>query len=132
LVAPFICGVDGELPTVVDYREAVEAVWVLLNVWRDPTQHALRAEPRLPGDWFFPAVDLNGVPVWGFTYKLTTDWLGLLPKRSPIEQAGFKVARRVLDFLLAHGLKLKPGWEDRIAQPDADERQATKVATVGA
>lgn len=28
LVAPFVFAVDSELPTVLDHREAVEAVWV--------------------------------------------------------------------------------------------------------
>jgi 8-oxo-dGTP pyrophosphatase MutT (NUDIX family) len=130
LVAPFVFGVDGELPTIVDDREAVEAVWVPLNVWRDPTRHSLRAVPGLPGDWLFPAIDLNGVPLWGFTYRLAMDWLGLLPKQNLIEQSGFEMACRVLDFLLSHGLKLKRGWEDRIAQPAAIVRQAVKVAAV--
>jgi hypothetical protein len=90
LVAPFVFGVDGELPTVVDHREAVEAVWVPQSVWCDPARHSLRAVPGLPVDWLFPAIDLNGVPLWGFTYRLATDWLGLLPKHRPIQQAGFE------------------------------------------
>ena len=130
LVAPFVFEVDGELPTVVDHREAVEAVWVPLSIWRDPTRHSLRAVPGLPSDWLFPAIDLKGVPVWGFTYRLATDWLGLLPEQRPIEQAGFEMACRVLDFLLSHGLKLKRGWEDRMTQPGTVERQAAKVAAV--
>ncbi len=130
LVAPFVFGVDGELPTVVDHREAVEAVWVPLDVWRDPAQHSLRCVPGLPIDWLFPAVDLNGTPVWGFTYRLTADWLGLLSKQSPVEQAGFEIARSVLDFLLSQGLKLKRGWEDRMEQPGTGERRAAKVAVL--
>jgi 8-oxo-dGTP pyrophosphatase MutT (NUDIX family) len=131
LVAPFVFGVDVELPTVVDHREAVEAVWVPLSTWCDPAKHSLRSVPGLPGDWLFPAMDLNGVPVWGFTYRLATDWLGLLPKQSPIEQAGFEVACHVLDFLLSRGLKLKCGWENQVAQTGAGERRAAKVAVVG-
>jgi 8-oxo-dGTP pyrophosphatase MutT (NUDIX family) len=92
LVAPFVFGLDGELLTVLDPREAVEAVWVPLDVWRDPTRHALRAVPGLPGDWLFPAIDLNGMPLWGFTYRLGTDWLGLLSGQSPTEQAGYEMA----------------------------------------
>jgi 8-oxo-dGTP pyrophosphatase MutT (NUDIX family) len=88
LVAPFVFEVDGELPTVLDHREAVEAVWVPLDIWRDPTRHCLRAVPGLPGDWLFPAIDLNGMPLWGFTYRLAMDWLGLLSGQSAIEEAG--------------------------------------------
>jgi 8-oxo-dGTP pyrophosphatase MutT (NUDIX family) len=130
LVAPFVFDVEEELRTIVDHREAVEAMWVPLNVWRDPTRHSLSAVPGLPGDWLFPAIDLNGVPLWGFTYRLAMDWLGLIPKQNLIEQSGFEMACRVLDFLLCHGLKLKRGWEERIAQPRAVERQTVKVAAV--
>jgi len=130
LVAPFVFEVDGELPTVLDPREAVEAVWVPLDAWRDPTRHSLKAVPGLPGEWLFPAIDLNGMPLWGFTYRLGTDWLGLLPGRSPMEEAGYAMACRLLDFLLSHGLKLRGGWEDRMEQPAIGEPQTAKVATV--
>ncbi len=142
LVAPFVFGVDGELPTAVDHREAVQAVWVPLSIWRDPARHSLQTVPGLPADSLFPAIDLNGVPVWGFTYRLAMDWLGLLPpglhsKQVPIEQPGLAVACQVLDFLLSHGLKLKRGWEDHVEQPASYvgqpatiEQQVAKVATV--
>ena len=25
----------------------------------------------------FPSVELDGTPLWGFTYRLIADWLGL-------------------------------------------------------
>jgi 8-oxo-dGTP pyrophosphatase MutT (NUDIX family) len=140
LVAPFVFSVEGELPTVVDPREAVEAVWHPQSVWCDPAQHSLRAVPGLPADWLFPAIDLNGVPVWGFTYRLATDWLRLLPGQGPIEGHGFAIACSMLDLLRSHGLRLKRGWEDRMVQPSAlqpgmarpgiADGQASKVATV--
>jgi 8-oxo-dGTP pyrophosphatase MutT (NUDIX family) len=107
LVAPFVFEVEGELPTVLDPREAAEAVWVPLDRWRDPTRHGSAS---------------MGVPVSGIYLWLATDWLGLLPNQSPIEQAGFEVVCRVLKFLLSHGLNLKRGWEDRIEQPGTVER----------
>jgi ADP-ribose pyrophosphatase YjhB (NUDIX family) len=67
------CG--HELPLTLDPQEAVEAVWVPLSVLRDPARHALRPVPGLPPEVRFPAIDLNGVPLWGFTYRLITDWL---------------------------------------------------------
>ena len=117
LVAPFVFEVDCELPTVLDPREAVEAVWVSLSVWRDPAKHSLRAVPGLPADWLFPAINLNRLPVWGFTYRLAADWLGLLRTQSPIEQPGFATACHLLEFLLSCGLKLAAGWEERSVQP---------------
>jgi 8-oxo-dGTP pyrophosphatase MutT (NUDIX family) len=112
LVEPCVFKIDGELPTVVDPAEAVEAVWVPLSVWSDPASHSLRGVPGRPRNWLFPAIDLKGVPVWGFTYRLAVDWLGLLPEQNQIEEAGFAMACRVLDFLLSHELTLKRDWED--------------------
>ena len=63
------------------------------------------------------------MPLWGFTYRLGTDWLGLLPGQSPIEAVAFEMACRVLGFLLSHGLKLKSKWEDRIEQPAIGEAE---------
>ncbi|MGA2741393.1 MAG: CoA pyrophosphatase [Bryobacteraceae bacterium] len=82
LVAPFVFSVDAEQPVTLDPREAVEAVWVPLSVLRDPGRHALRPVPGLPREVRFPAIDLNGVPLWGFTYRLITDWLDFNPRLS--------------------------------------------------
>jgi hypothetical protein len=48
----------------------------------------------------FPSIDLNGVPLWGFTYRLLTDSL-LETGREP----GQSEAARVLEFLLSTGLR---------------------------
>jgi hypothetical protein len=29
----------------------------------------------MPADHQFPAMDLKGVPLWGFTYRLLREWL---------------------------------------------------------
>jgi len=113
LVAPFVFRVDEQQPVRLDAREAVEAVWVPLSVLRDPARHALRPVPGLSQEVRFPAIDLNGVPLWGFTYRLVTDWLDLNPRERPIEAAGFQEARALLDGLVAHGCPLDHGWLDR-------------------
>ena len=77
LVAPFVFSVDGELPTVPDPEEAVETLWLPVRVLRDPSRHAVQSVPGMPPDMQFPGIDLNGVPLWGFTYKLVTKWLGV-------------------------------------------------------
>ena len=117
-------------PRLLITHEAVEAVWIPLSVWCDPVKHSLRPVPGRPGNWLFPAIDLNGVPVWGFTYRLATDWLGLLPEQSPIEELGFEMACRELDFLLSHGLTLKRSWENQVGQPDLAEGHTVKLASV--
>ncbi len=121
LVAPFVFDVDDELPVVLDPREAAEALWTPLSVLRDPARHALRPIPRLPPEVRFPAIDLQGVPLWGFTYRLIAEWLGLNPHDRPIEAAGFRAAQAILDWLMAHGCALEHGWVDR---------DGAKVATV--
>jgi 8-oxo-dGTP pyrophosphatase MutT (NUDIX family) len=113
LVAPFVFSVDDEQPPALDQREAVEAVWAPLSMLRDPARHALRPVPGLPPQVRFPAIDLHGVPLWGFTYRLITDWLDLNPRERPIEEAGFQAARELLDTLVAHGCVLDHGWVDR-------------------
>ena len=77
LVAPFVFSVDHELPTIADPEEAVETLWLPVSVLRDPTRHAVQSVPGMPPDMQFPGIELNGVPLWGFTYKLVTDWLGV-------------------------------------------------------
>ena len=122
-VAPFVFQVESELPTRLDPREAVEAVWIPRELLLDPTRHCLLCVPRRPSEMRFPAVQLNGAPLWGFTYRLITDWLGLLPKQPPLEQPGFEAASRVLDFLLLHGLKLKHGWQEQVPMPQRPQQQ---------
>jgi 8-oxo-dGTP pyrophosphatase MutT (NUDIX family) len=112
-VAPFLFRADGELPTVVDPEEVAEAVWVPLSLLRDPSRHRLSSVPRLPPEMAFPAIELNGVPLWGFTYRVITDWLRLHGDRPAPQRAGFEAARLLLEFLLAQGLKLQYDWEER-------------------
>ncbi len=113
LVAPFVFTVDREPPILLGPQEAVDAAWAPLSVLRDPARHALRPVPGLPPEVRFPAIDLKGVPLWGFTYRLIADWLDLNPHERPIEKAGFQEARALLDGLVAHGCVLEHGWVDR-------------------
>jgi len=43
----------------------------------DPSQHAMRPVPGRPADVLYPYIELNGTPLWGFTYRLIREWLGL-------------------------------------------------------
>ncbi|HEV3330262.1 MAG TPA: CoA pyrophosphatase [Bryobacteraceae bacterium] len=120
-VAPFLFRADSELPTVVDAEEVAEAVWVPLSLLRDPARHRLSSVPRLPPEMAFPAIELNGVPLWGFTYRVITDWLRLHGDPLSRERAGFEAAHLLLEFLLELGLKIQYDWE---------ARDGRKVATV--
>ncbi len=115
LVAPFVFRVEGQLATVLDPVEAAGAAWAPLRLLLDPAAHALRAVPGRPQEMLFPAVELSGSPLWGFTYRLITAWLGQDPKCQPIERAGAEAAGVVLDFLLRHGLTLDREWAGGVA-----------------
>jgi 8-oxo-dGTP pyrophosphatase MutT (NUDIX family) len=75
LVAPFVFSIDSQLPTIADPEEAAETLWLPARVLRDPSRHAVQSVPGMPPDMQFPGIDLNGVPLWGFTYQLVTTWL---------------------------------------------------------
>jgi len=130
LVAPFSFPIDSKLPTVLDPREAVEAVWIPRSVLEDPAQHDLRPVPGLPSHMLFPSVELNGTPLWGFTYRVITDWLGLVPKERPLREVGFEMARALLDKLLSLGLTLEHGWIDQGLQEGGAGSQPLKEASV--
>jgi len=112
-VAPYVLRIDDEKTVTLDLREAVEARWIPLEVLRDPARHALFPAPGLSPDVRFPAIDLNGVPLWGFTYRLITEWLNLNPGNGSLQAAGFQVARALLDAIVADGCRLNHDFLDR-------------------
>ena len=128
-VAPFVFHVDSRPAVALDPQEAVEALWIPLSTLLDPACHILCSVPRWPAETLFPAIALNGAPLWGFTYRLITDWLNLGPGPEAARQAGFQAATLILEFLLSHGLQLRRQWEDRNLGQGADTRVA-KVAEV--
>jgi len=124
-VAPFLFRAASTLPTVLDLHEAAEALWMPLSLVRDPARHCVRPVPRLPSGMAFPAIELNGVPLWGFTYRVITEWLGLHGEGDTREEAGFAAARLLLEFLIAHGMTLQQPWRER-----SDGSGCIQVATV--
>ena len=125
LVAPFVFAIDHPRPAVLDPREAVAAVWVPLGELRDPARHRLGPVASVPREMLFPAVEVNGWPLWGFTYRLISDWLGLAP-----DQTALEAAQAVLDFLLSRGLRLRSGWANGAAEVDGVIPVAEVVAEV--
>jgi 8-oxo-dGTP pyrophosphatase MutT (NUDIX family) len=119
-VAPFVLRVNQEMPAIPDACEAVQALWLPLAVLKDPTRHSLRPVPGLPPEALFPSIDLNGVPLWGFTYRLLADWLALNPEDNPGRRAGFRAAQDLLNVVLSHGCKLECFWEFRDAMQVAE------------
>lgn len=108
LVAPFAFRLDGEYATILDPLEAAHAEWLPLSILRDLSRHRLRNVPGHPPETLFPAIDLEGAPLWGFTYRLLCDWLGL-----PVP---YNAAAALLRFLLDRGLDLVSDWDGGIAE----------------
>jgi 8-oxo-dGTP pyrophosphatase MutT (NUDIX family) len=77
MVAPFVFRVPRQLPMQVDAAEVAEAVWMPLAVVRDEALHSVRQLPGLAAERRFPAFDLRGTPVWGFTYRVLCQWAGV-------------------------------------------------------
>jgi TorA maturation chaperone TorD len=67
----------------------------------------LRTVPGVTEETLFPAVDLEGAPLWGFTYRLVSDWLGLESVGDP--------AAAVVEFLRERGMEVSE-WKDRVAE----------------
>ena len=114
VVAPFLFRVADVLPTRLDPGEAAEAQWIPLGLLRDPARHGVRPVPRLPREMVFPAIELNGVPLWGFTYRVITEWLGLHGRSASLEQPGFEAAQLLLDFLVEQGLAIRHAWREQL------------------
>jgi len=112
-VAPFVFRLPERLAAVTDPCEAAASLWLPLSIPRDPAKHRLTPVPGLPRTMLYPAIALDGAPLWGFTYRLLSDWLGLGPQGAAIGQAGFEAARQTLDFLLSMGLEPEGDWQDR-------------------
>jgi 8-oxo-dGTP diphosphatase len=126
IVAPFVFHVPGQLPTVLDPVEAAGARWVPVQDLLDATQHCLRPVPGLPDEMRYPSIDLGGLPLWGFTYRLITHWLGL----DTPAPSGLESAKAVLQFLVNRGAALQSGWVESQGRQVATVRGSIPVAEV--
>ena len=121
LVTPFVFRTEGEPIAAPDGLEAVDAMWLPLDVPRNPARHLLLPIPGLPPEMRYPGIVLDGGPLWGFTYRLISDWLRLDATPGP---SGLEAASLALEFLLGRGLRLARGW--------AEEGQARAARVSGA
>ena len=126
LVAPFAFRIAGERATILDPLEAAHADWVPLSLLRDTSRHRLRNVPNGSPDLFFPAVDLDVAPLWGFTWRVLVEWLGLGPR----QETG-AVAEALLEFVTAHGCVLEQGWNGGEARVRGAIPAAEAIAQFG-
>lgn len=72
-VAPFHRRIHA-LPTLVeDPREVAATRWLPLAALRDRTRHRLGLVPG-GGEREWPHLELDGTPLWGFTWRVLTSW----------------------------------------------------------
>jgi 8-oxo-dGTP pyrophosphatase MutT (NUDIX family) len=129
-VAPFVFRVERNLAIIPDPLEAAHAEWIPLDWLRDLDRHHLREVPGIPTDTLFPAIDLECAPLWGFTYRLLCDWLGLTTTIDPAEAVARFVEQRGLsgDAVLAiNRLELRPD-EIRCLGPQFEEHVYSRPA----
>jgi 8-oxo-dGTP pyrophosphatase MutT (NUDIX family) len=78
LVAPFIGSIPAGLPLRPAPQEVAEIFSVPIGVLRDPARRVLHEFRRDGLTWKFPAIDCNGRPLWGLTYRITLALIDVL------------------------------------------------------
>jgi 8-oxo-dGTP pyrophosphatase MutT (NUDIX family) len=74
-VAPFVFRLKQQLPIQLQEREAVSSLWLPVDRLRDRSLHTVQPVPGVPPERRFPAIDVEGTPLWGFTYRVLCEWL---------------------------------------------------------
>ncbi len=82
-VAPFVFRVANQLSVRLQECEAAEGLWLPLAVLADMDRHRWQAVPGLPETIRFPAIEVNGTPLWGFTYRVLCNWTGVGAPEEP-------------------------------------------------
>ena len=77
MVATFVFKIPEQISTTLDQAEAAEAVWMPMSVLLDLSRHRVQSIPGVPPERPFPAFDLQGTLVWGFTYRVLCQWAGV-------------------------------------------------------
>ncbi len=74
-VAPFAVALDQRPDLDPDATEVAACRWLTLDEWRDPGRHGRAAPlPERP-DLILPCLDLEGLPLWGLTYRVIAEWM---------------------------------------------------------
>ncbi|MBZ5584546.1 MAG: CoA pyrophosphatase [Acidobacteriia bacterium] len=112
-VTPFVFRADAALPVMLDAREAAAAEWIPLRTLNAQAGYLLPI-PGYPPEIRFPGVQLTGAPLWGFTYHLICDWLGM--RLEPAARSGVMAAANfILQRLQSLGLPVEPGADGKTA-----------------
>ncbi len=127
-VTPFFFRTDSELPVVPDEAETAEAVWIPIALLRDRSRHRFLPIPGMPPELLFPGIPLNRGPLWGFTYRLVCDWLGLATEPGEVGSAAFRAASSIAEFLASSGLTVRQPWQGPEAVTEGGPITVAEVA----
>jgi 8-oxo-dGTP pyrophosphatase MutT (NUDIX family) len=78
-IAPFVFGVPHDVPARVASPEVDAIHWVPLKVLTSREVRGTHEMPFTGGTRRFPCLNVAGEVVWGLTYRILEDFLGLLP-----------------------------------------------------
>jgi 8-oxo-dGTP pyrophosphatase MutT (NUDIX family) len=78
-IYPFVFGVPHDVPAGVASPEVDQVHWVPLRVLSSVESRGSVAIPTAGGTRSFPCLNVAGEVVWGLTYRILEDFLGLLP-----------------------------------------------------
>lgn len=76
-VQPYAFQIPQVLPVQLDPHEAAEAFWMPARAVLDMDLHRKTPVPGLPASMLFPNIPLHGAPLWGFTYRVLCEWMGV-------------------------------------------------------
>lgn len=85
-VAPFVFTVSAGVTVIADPREVASTVWIPLEHLTRPTSATEHLHP-LPGGGrlSFPALAYNRYLIWGLTYRMLIQFLGIARSARPEE-----------------------------------------------
>lgn len=76
-VAPYLFEIIEQMETTLNPAEAEDHVWIPVALLADRSRHRWQRIPGFANPTMFPAIDLKGTPLWGFTYRVLCDLLGI-------------------------------------------------------
>lgn len=79
-ISPFVFGVGHDVEAHVASREVQQVFWAPLSALRDPTNRGKVEIPLPGGSRSFPSFYVFDHHVWGLTYRILHQFLGLYPE----------------------------------------------------
>lgn len=75
-VQPYHFNLNYKPKIVLELKEHQEYYWVSIDYLSDSTKHRSEYLSKDHPERAFNCIDINGTPLWGFTYKVLNDFYG--------------------------------------------------------